>query len=125
MPNRQDVSDALSNSDASLAPGDTRAEKGFVLLIVLWWVALPLFVGAQITAATRTAILISSNLRSSAVAEAQANGAVNEAIFQVLAGHWRADGAIHFVRRPQVVSEVRIEDEGDRIDPNVAPVVLL
>jgi general secretion pathway protein K len=125
IPDRQDVSVALFNSDASLAQGDARADNGFVLLIVLWWLAFLLFVVAQITAATRTAILISSNIRTSAVAEAQADGAVNEAIFEVLAQRWRADGTIHLVRGPQVVSEVVIEDEGGKIDPNVAPVGLL
>jgi general secretion pathway protein K len=125
VPDRQDISGALFNSDASLAHGDARADSGFVLLIVLWWLALLLFIVAQITASTRTAILISSNIRTSAVAEAQADGAVNEAIFEVLAQRWRADGTIHLVRAQQVVSEVVIDDEGGRIDPNVAPVVLL
>jgi general secretion pathway protein K len=125
MPDRQHVSGAVFNLDASPAPGDGRADNGFVLLIVLWWLAFLLFVVAQIIAATRTAILISSNIRSSAVAEAQADGAVNEAIFEVLAQRWRADGTIHLMRGPQGVSEVRIDDEGSRIDPNVAPVALL
>jgi general secretion pathway protein K len=96
-----------------------------VLLIVLWWLALLVFLAAQITAATRTTILIASNNRASAAAEAQTDGAVNEAIFQVLAQRWKADGTAHFVRWPQGVNEVRIDDEGDRVDPNVAPAVLL
>jgi general secretion pathway protein K len=124
-PGRQNASGALFNSDASMAQGDARPDNGFVLLIVLWWLAFLLFVVAQIAAATRTAILISSNIRTSAVAEAQADGAVSRAIFEVLAQRWGADGTIHLVRGPQVISEVRIEDEGGKIDPNVAPVVLL
>ena len=108
-----------------MAQGDARPDNGFLLLIVLWWLAFLLFVVAQIAAATRTAILISSNIRTSAVAEAQADGAVSRAIFEVLAQRWGADGTIHLVRGPRVISEVRIEDEGGKIDPNVAPVVLL
>lgn len=124
-PDRQDLPDTQLDSDVSLAQGVAPAGNGFVLLIVLWWLAFLLLVVAQITAATRTAILISSNIRTSAVAEAQADGAVNEAIFEVLAQRWRADGTIHLIRGPQVVSEVAIEDEGGKIDPNVAPVDLL
>jgi general secretion pathway protein K len=111
--------------DAGSPGGVGRTDRGFVLLIVLWWLAFLIFLGTQITAATRTAILISSNIRTSAVAEAQANGAVNEAIFQVLAQQWKADGTTHFVRGTQAVTAVRITDEGDRIDPNVAPVILM
>jgi general secretion pathway protein K len=101
------------------------SDQGFVLLIVLWWLALVMFLATQITAATRTAMLISSNVRSNAVLEAQADGAVNEAIFQVLARRWQADGEAHFVRSPQGVTEVLIDDEGAKIDPNVAPAVLM
>jgi general secretion pathway protein K len=96
-----------------------------VLLIVLWWLALLMFLATQIAAATRTAILISSNIRGSAVAEAQADGAVNEAIFEVLGQRWKADGAAHLVRGPHALTEVRIDDEGGRIDPNVAPARLM
>jgi general secretion pathway protein K len=96
-----------------------------VLLIVLWWLVLLVFMATQITAGTRMTVMIASNIRTSAVAEAEADGGVNEAIFQVLAQRWKADGAAHFVRRPWAVTEVRIDDEGDRIDPNVAPAVLV
>lgn len=102
-----------------------RAEKGFVLLIVLWWLVFLAFVATQITANTHRTILISSNVGSHAVAEAQADGAVNEAIFRVLAKQWKADGAVHVVRGPQGVAEVRIDDEGGKVDPNVAPALLM
>jgi general secretion pathway protein K len=84
-----------------------------------------MFLAAQIIAATHSTLLIAANIRGSAVAEAQADGAVNEAIFRVLAQQWKADGATHVLQGTQAVSEVRIDDEGGRIDPNVAPVVLL
>jgi general secretion pathway protein K len=113
--------------DLNVPPSQTEAQArgGFVLLIVLEWLTFLLLVVAQITAATRTAILISSNIHTRAVAEAQADGAANEAIFNVLAQNWNADGITHIIRGPQAVSEVRVENEGGRIDPNVAPVILL
>jgi general secretion pathway protein K len=107
------------------ARSEARADKGLVLLIVLWWLALLMFLAAQITTATHSSVLIAANIRSSAEAEAQADGAVNEAVFRVLAQEWKADGAIHVLRGARVMTEVRIDDEGGRIDPNVAPVVLM
>jgi general secretion pathway protein K len=110
----------------TLFPGRRHAaEEGFALLIVLWWLVLVALLVMQITTATRTALMISANIRSSAVAEAQADGAVSEAIFHVLAQDWKADGATYMVRGTQAVAEVRIYDEGGRIDPNVAPAVLM
>jgi general secretion pathway protein K len=119
--NRQDH----KPKSASPEPRDARAEGGFVLLIVLWWLTLLIFLATQITADARTALLISTNIRGNAVAEAHADGAVNEAIFQILAQRWQADGATRIVPGTQAVSEVRINDEGEKVDPNVAPVVLM
>ena len=104
---------------------DNHAENGFVLLIVLWWLTFLVFLSMEVTASTRTSLLISGNLRNSAVAEAQADGAINDAIFHVLARQWKADGATHVIAGAQAVAEVRINDEGGRIDPNVAPMVLM
>jgi general secretion pathway protein K len=96
-----------------------------VLLLVLCWLAILMFIATQLIAATRVAVAVSINIRGSAVAEALADGAVNEAIFQVLARHWKADGAVHFVKGSQAIAEVRIDDEGGKIDPNVAPPALV
>jgi general secretion pathway protein K len=109
----------------SAANPGARPDSGLVLLIVLGWIVLLALLVTRITAATRTAILISTNIRDSAVAEAWADGAVNEAIFQVLARQWKADGSTYLVRGALAVARVRIDDEGGKIDPNVAPVALL
>ena len=109
----------------NVAPLQARSERGFVLLIVLWWLALLLFLGTQIAAATHMVVSISSNIRGGAVAEAAVEGAVHAAIFHLLAGDWSADGAIHVVRGMQAATEVRVDNEGDRIDPNVAPAALM
>src|ERR1700682_5076742 len=76
--------------NASHARNDTQPDKGMVLLIVLWWLVLLAFLATQLAATTRTAAMIASNLRDSASAEAAADGAVNEAIFQFLAHRWQA-----------------------------------
>jgi general secretion pathway protein K len=121
---RIETTPAASEHSASPAHRSARAE-GFVLVIVLWWLTLLVFLTTQITSSAHTAALIAANIRGSASAEAEADGAVNEAIFQVLAQHWQADGAAHFVLGPQGAAEVRIEDEGGKIDPNVAPLALM
>jgi general secretion pathway protein K len=95
------------------------------LLVILWWFALLIFALTRLTSATRGDLLIAANLRGGAIAEAAADGAVNKAIFQILANRWEADGAPHLVTDAQSVTEVRIDDEGKKVDVNVAPVALL
>jgi general secretion pathway protein K len=106
-------------------PALSEAESGFVLLIVLVWLALLMFVATQMAAMSRSAVSVSANIVGAAVAQGEADGAVNAAIFQVLAKGWKPDGSTHLVRGPQAAAEVRIEDEGARVDPNVAPPVLM
>jgi general secretion pathway protein K len=100
-------------------------DSGFVLLIVLWSLALMTLLVAQMTSSGHVDALIARNIRGSAVAEAQADGAVEEAIFQFLTHRWLADGARHLVRGVNATAEVRIEDESGKIDPNVAPTALM
>jgi general secretion pathway protein K len=112
----------------SLSPASDRkaqVDNGFALMIVLWWLVLLALLLTQITAAARTEVMIAANIRGSTVAEAAADGAVNEAIFQVLSRRWQVDGSPHLIRGVQAVAEVRIDDEGQKIDPNVTPVILM
>jgi general secretion pathway protein K len=128
VPNGEELPSEQDELKPLLVPGTClahRPDRGFVLVLVLCWLAVLTFLAAQITAATRAAVSISANIRNSAVAEALADGAVHEAIFRVVARQWQADGAIHIVRAAQAVAEVRIDDEADKIDPNVAPAVLI
>ena len=107
---------------------DINGQRGFALLIVLWSMALLSFLTAHITASSHLAVLNARNIRASAVAEAEADGAVYVAIFHALEApgkKWLADGAVHLVRGSRAGAEVRIEDEGARVDLNVAPVALL
>ena len=110
---------------APAAPGVAAGNSGFVLVIVLWWLVLLMAVTTQIASTARTAIQITGNIRGSAVAEAAADGAVNEAIFHVLAQRWAADGVPRLVRGLQTVAEVRVDDEGGKIDVNVVPRIIM
>lgn len=124
MQGKREVIGPRSRSPTSSTNHKAEAKNGFALVIVLWWLTLLVFLSTQIIAASRTEVMIASNIRGSTIAEAEADGAVNEAIFQILSGRWGADGARHLIRGAQAVAEVRIDDEGEKVDPNVTPVVL-
>ncbi|HYZ22605.1 MAG TPA: hypothetical protein VE690_10655, partial [Rhodopila sp.] len=103
----------------------SRARNGFVVIFVLFWTALFAFAAMRITLTGRTEMRIAANARGSAMAEAAADGAVNTAIFELLARTWNADGTIHAVRTEEAVTQVRVTDEAAKVDPNVAPQVLM
>ncbi|HET7881584.1 MAG TPA: hypothetical protein VFL55_11910 [Acetobacteraceae bacterium] len=96
-----------------------------MLLIVLWWLALLALIVTQLVASGRTEARIAANLRDGAIAEAVADAAVHRAIFQVLAHRWDIDGRLREVGSEQGTALVRIDDEGSKIDPNVAPPPLM
>nr|WP_294522746.1 hypothetical protein [uncultured Rhodopila sp.] len=48
-----------------------------MILIVLLWLSLLLFIAAQMAAASRLAIAVSTNMRGNAIAHAEADGAAN------------------------------------------------
>jgi general secretion pathway protein K len=103
------------------APGS----RGFALVVVLWWLALLTLLLTQIASSSHTERLVAANIRAAAIAEAAADGAVNQALFQFLTHHWPANGASHLVRGQLAVAEVRIDDEASKIDPNVTPVFVM
>ena len=106
-----------------------RGSGGFALLIVLWTLVLIAFIVAHLTASGRTEIQIARNLVANAVADAAANGAISEAIFNQLDPNadqrWPLNGEAHQLTVGNTRVTVRLEDEADRINPSVAPPVLL
>ena len=106
-----------------------RRSGGFALLIVLWTLVLIAFIVAHLTASGRTEIQIARNLVANAVADAAANGAISAAIFNQLDPNadqrWPLNGEAHQLTVGNTRVTVRLEDEADRINPSVAPPVLL
>jgi general secretion pathway protein K len=101
----------------------SRREHGFALLIVLWVLAFLALLGAHFAASGRAAIDLARNERSAAAVEAATAGAIQWTMFRLL----QAGGAIQGDARP--FGEVRIgdtqvaltvEDEGERLNPNLA-----
>jgi len=102
-------------------------ERGFVLLLVLWTLALVALIGTQVTAAGRSETQIAGNLKAAAVAEAAADAAVSEAALHLLdasQARWVA-GGVYLARLPQANVDIGITDEARRLPVNTAPVALL
>lgn len=101
------------------APRPTR-QRGFALLIVLWTLGLLALLVAGLATAGRSDLGIAANRRGSAVAEAAADGAVQQAIFQLHLGAWPADGMEHRVAVGRTTVQVAIDDLSGRINPNLS-----
>ena len=102
-----------------------RREAGFALLIVLWALVLLSLILTQLLATGRSEAQLAGNLRNQAVAEAVADGAVQAALFHLAGGTLDWLNGTHVVRIGRGVAEVSIEDEGGKINPNMASSLLL
>jgi general secretion pathway protein K len=101
-------------------------EGGFALLIVLWTLVLIALVVSHLAASARTEARIAANLRSNAMAEAEADGAVYEAVFHLIDQsdrHWEADGAEHHIDHSGQSVSIRIVPLDGRINPNLATTI--
>lgn len=103
-------------------------DGGFALLVVLWTLVLLGLLTTRLVASGRTAINLAGNLRAAAEARALADGAINDAVFHVLAtgpAHWQPDDTVHHLREGPVTVTVRIRSLAGMINPNIAPPALL
>lgn len=104
------------------------AERGFALLVVLWWTALLALLGTQLATAGRLEAQRAGNLRSAAMARAAADGVLQEAVFHLLDGSpagWAADGSPHVVPVAGGLARVEIRSEAAKIGLNQASPGLL
>lgn len=103
--------------------------SGFALIIVLWTLVLIAFIVVHITVSGRSEIRIASNLMVNAMAEAAVDGAIFEAVFNLTDPQadqrWPVGGAAHELEIGKSRVIVRIEDEADWINPNIAAPALL
>ena len=99
------------------------------MILVLWTLVLIGFIVAHLTASGRTEILIAGNLVSNSVAEAAADGAIYEAIFNLSdprpEARWPIDGSARQFAIGSSHVTLRLEDEASRINPSSAPPELL
>jgi len=108
----------------SLAPPICRRDRGFALIVVLWTLVLIGFVVAHLTANGRTEIQIAFNLVANSKAQAAADGAIYEAIFNQLdpkpEQRWPVDGSAHPLEIGNTRVAIKLEDEASWINPSVA-----
>ena len=105
-----------------------RRDRGFALLIVLWWTVLLAVLGNQLAASGRLESRRASNVRDAAVAEAAAEGALQEAAFHLIASgddHWGTDPTIHTLPVPGGSAMIVVSDEAAKIGLNQATAGLL
>ena len=108
---------------------ECRRNGGFALIIVLWTLVLIGFIVAHLTASGRTEIRIAGNLVANSAAQAAADGAIFEAIFNLSdpqpEQRWPVDGAPRQVVVGSSRVILRLEDEASWINPSTASPVLL
>ncbi len=104
-------------------------ERGFALVSVLLLITLLGVIAASFALNSTSQARLTRNLAGSAEAEALADAGVSLAILKLLEPApdptWPADGTGHDIRLPGGTVKVRIQDEGGKIDLNVASEDLL
>ena len=107
----------------------SRRNGGFALIVVLWTLVLIAFIVAHLTSTGRTEVRIASNFVANAVAQAAADGAIFETIFNLSdpapAQRWPVDGTVHEIVIGNSRVQVRLEDEAWWINPSTASPVLI
>jgi general secretion pathway protein K len=110
-------------------PGKGHRERGFALLIVLWTLVLIAFLVAQITSSAQTELRIAGNLKTNAAAQAAADGAIYQAIFNLSnpqpERRWALDGSAHEIQIGGSRIAVRLENEAGKINPSLASPALV
>jgi general secretion pathway protein K len=113
----------------SSPPAVRRQNGGFALIIVLWTLVLIAFIVAHLTARGRTEIHIANNLVTNAIAQAAADGAIFDTVFNLSNPQpdqrWPVDGSMRDLVIGDSHVRVRLEDEAWWINPNSASPALL
>jgi general secretion pathway protein K len=106
-----------------------RRNEGFALIIVLWTLVLIAFIVAHVTATARTEIGIADNLVANASAQAAADGAIYEAIFNLSdpqpEQRWPVDGNVRELMIGHTRVTLLLQDEAWWINPDLGSPALL
>jgi general secretion pathway protein K len=107
----------------------TLRERGIALVLVLWVMALLAVMMAGFASDARTELKAARNQADAAEARAIADTGVSLALLNVLENTqeqaWGIDGETHHLAYGDGTIRVSVQDEGGKIDVNVAPPVLL
>jgi general secretion pathway protein K len=103
-------------------------QGGFALLVVLWTLGFLSLLGTALVAVGRQEAQRARNLLDAAAVEAKADGAVQQAIYSLLdpsPARWLADGKRRLLRSGHYRTEIRLDDENGKVNPNFAPVEMM
>jgi general secretion pathway protein K len=100
-------------------------QRGFALLIVLWTLGLLSLLIVGLATRARSATSVAGNVRGRAIVEAAADGAVQQAIFQLRGGGWPLGGPSHRIVIGRATVDVAVVPQRDRVNPNLSPPLLL
>lgn len=96
-------------------------DRGVVLLVVLWTLALLALLSAAITGVGRREAGLSIALRSAAMARAAAEAALHETLYDLLTGRRQVDGAARRMPVGSATATVIVRSEDGKLNPNTAP----
>ena len=102
-------------------------QAGFAIIIVLWVLVLLSLILTHVLSSGRAEAQLAGNLRDGAVAEAVADGAIQETVFHLLAPGalaWPPRGE-HALRIGRGTALVAIEDVAAKVNPNSAGLQML
>jgi general secretion pathway protein K len=104
-------------------------QRGIALVLVLWVMALLAVMVVGFAGDARTELKLARNQADAAQARAIADTGVSLALLSVLDNNedtaWRIDGATHSLAYGDGAISVSVQDEGGKIDLNLAPPALL
>ncbi|HEV2552088.1 MAG TPA: hypothetical protein VGU20_32570 [Stellaceae bacterium] len=104
-------------------------QRGIALVLVLWVMALLAVMVVGFAGDARTELKLARNQADAAEARAIADTGVSLALLNVLDNNedtaWRIDGATHNLAYGEGTIRVSVQDEGGKIDLNLAPPALL
>jgi general secretion pathway protein K len=104
-------------------------ERGVALVLVLWLLTLLAILVVGFAGDGRTQLHLARNQHEAAAAQALADAGVTFAVLGIFdpapSTQWRADGQVHVVQYGGGELQVSVQDEGGKLDLNVAPLSLL
>ena len=111
-------------------PGkDRNGRSGFALILVVWILVLIGAIGTYMVANGRAETAIAHNVRAAANAQALADAGIARTVFNQVnpdtRSRWPLDGRPHRLLLPGGEVVVRLEDESQKINPNLASEALL
>jgi general secretion pathway protein K len=106
-----------------------RRSGGFALIVVLWFLVLIAAISTYLMANARSETAIARNIRAAATAEALADAAVAETVFnqtaKAAADRWKLDGEPHLISLSDGEVTVRLYNENHKVNPNHASDALM